>query len=104
MPDVIYDRTFYPDSGRGEARAVIVDYSDPGHVEFRLGITERTQHCSGKEVVTFQNKVEENCSHVPSAVRQALWRDLYQQAKNELNREIRIATDPHYDLPEREVY
>jgi hypothetical protein len=30
--------------------------------------------------------------------------DLYQQAKGELNREIRIATDPHYDLPEREIY
>ena len=39
-----------------------------------------------------------------SVVRQGLWRDLYQQAKNELNREIRIATDSQYDLPEREVY
>jgi hypothetical protein len=104
MPDVIYERTFYPYSGRGEAHAVIVDYSDPGHVELRFGITERAQSCGGRDVVTFQNKFEEDCSHVPSAVRQALWRDLYQQAKNELNWEIRIATDPHYDLPEREVY
>ena len=29
MPEVIYERTFYPDSGPGEAWAVIVDYSDP---------------------------------------------------------------------------
>jgi hypothetical protein len=29
---------------------------------------------------------------------------LYQQAKDELNREIRIAADPHYDLPELELY
>jgi hypothetical protein len=104
MRDVIYDRTFYPDSGRGEARAVIVDYSDPGHVEFRFGITERAQPCGGKDVVTFQSKVEEKCAETPGSVRKMLWRDLYEQAKNELNREIRIATDPHYDLPEREVY
>jgi hypothetical protein len=54
--------------------------------------------------VTYQKKVEEKCLEVPHAVRSSLWRDLYQQAKDELNREIRIAADPHYDLPERELY
>jgi len=102
MPEVIYDRTFCQDGT--EARAVIVDYSDHGHVEFRFGITERARACGGKDVVTYQKKVEEECSEVPRAVRSSLWRDLYQQAKDELNREIRIATDIHHDLPERELY
>ena len=102
MREVIYDRTFCQDGT--EARAVIVDYSDHGHVEFRFGITERARTCGGREVVTYQKKVKEECAGIPSAVRRALWRDLYQQAKDELNREIRIATDIHHDLPERELY
>ena len=102
MPEVIYDRTFCQNGT--EARAVIVDYSDHGHVEFRYGVTERGRACGGKDVVTYQKKVEEKCLEVPHAVRSSLWRDLYQQAKDELNREIRIAADPHYDLPERELY
>jgi len=101
MAEVLYDRRFC--QGGTEARAVIVDYSETSHVEFRFGVTEQAQG-GGREVVTFQSKVEESCSDVPRAVRQILWRDLYQQAKKELNREIRIATDFHYDLPEREIY
>jgi hypothetical protein len=97
MADVIYDRTFYPDPGGIEARAVIVDYSDRDRVELRFGITEQG-------VVTFQDRRMEPCAGVPSDVRRLLWREFYQQAQNELNREIRIATDPHHDQPEREIY
>jgi hypothetical protein len=102
MPEVIYDRTFYQNGT--EARAVIVDYSDPGHVEFRFGITERPRSFGAKAMVTFQKKLEERCSEIPHGVRSSFWGNLYQQAKDELNREIRIAADPHYDLPERELY
>jgi len=94
---VIYDRAFYPDSGRVEARAVIVDYSDRDHVELRFGITEQG-------VVTYTDQRTESCSGIPADVRRLLWRQLFEQARGELNREIRIATDPHYDLPEREIY
>lgn len=100
MAHVIYDMTFYQNGT--EARAVIVDYSDPEHLEFRFGITERMGGAS--ETVTFQQKVEEKCTGVPGVIRQALWRNLYQQALDELRREIKIASDPHYDLEEREVY
>lgn len=99
---IVYDRAFSPDSGEGEARAVIVDDSDDDRITFRFGITERSD--GGREVVTFQEKIREECAGVPGPVRQALWRSLYLRAKGELEREIRIATDPHYDLPEREVY
>jgi hypothetical protein len=94
---VIYDRTFYPDSGRVEARAVIVDYSDRDHVQLRFGITEQ-------DMVTFKDKRMESCAGVPADVRRLLWRELFEQARGELEREIRVATDPHYDLPEREIY
>ncbi len=97
MPKVIYDRTFYPDSGRVEARAVIVDYSDRDHVELRFGITEQG-------VVTYTDQRNESCAGIPTDVRRLLWRQLFEQAREELGREIRIATDSHYDLPEREVY
>ena len=102
MAEVIYERMFYQKGA--EAWAMIVDYSDHAHIEFRFGITERAEAGAEKEMVTFQNRVEECCSGLPSAVRRTLWIELYQQAKGELNREIRIATDPHYDLPERETY
>lgn len=99
---IVYDRTFSPDSGGGEARAVIVDDSDDDRIAFRFGITEHSE--GGREVVTFQEKIREECAGVPDPVRRTLWRNLYRQAREELEREIRIATDPHYDLPEREVY
>jgi len=99
---IVYDRAFSPDSGGGEARAVIVDDSDDDHIAFRFGITEHSD--GGREVVTFQEKIREEYAGVPNPVRRTLWRNLYRQAKEELEREIRIATDPHYDLPEREVY
>ena len=99
---VIYDRTFVPDSGEAEARAVIVEDSDDDHLEFRFGIIERSN--GTKEAVTFQGKIEEKCAGLPGPVRQILREDLYRQAKGELEREIRIATDPHYDRPEREIY
>ncbi|NKE72859.1 DUF2493 domain-containing protein [Candidatus Manganitrophus noduliformans] len=99
---IVYDRAFSPDSGGGEARAVIVDDSDDDHIAFRFGITEHSG--GGREVVTFQEKIREECVGVPNPVRRTLWQNLYRQAREELEREIRIATDPHYDLPEREVY
>jgi hypothetical protein len=102
MPEVIYDKTFYQDGT--EVRAVIMDYSDPGHIELRFGITERIQPYGGKEVVTYHREIEEECTEIPTEVRQVLWRTMYQQVKEELDREIQIATDPHYDLPEREIY
>lgn len=99
---ILYDRGFYPDSGNEEARAVIVDYSDSRHIAFRYGITERPP--GGKEVVTFQGKLEEASADLPEAVWRSLRQDLLNEAKSELEREIRIATDPHYDLPVREIY
>ncbi len=99
---VVYDRTFVPDPGEEEARAVIVEDSDDNHLEFRFGIIERSN--GTKEALTFQGKIEEKCAGFPDAVRRALREDLYLQAKGELEREIRIATDPHYDRPEREIY
>lgn len=99
---VVYDRTFFPDSGEVEARALIVDDSDDDHLAFRLGITERS--FGGNETVTLRGKIEEKCAGFPDAVRRVLREDLYRQAKGELEREIRIATDPHYDRPEREIY
>lgn len=100
MAQVIYDITFYQEGT--EARAVIVDYSGPEHVEFRYGITERMG--GGSEIVTYQSRVKENCAGVLDVIRQAICRDLYQQARDDLRREIKIASDPHYDMPEREVY
>lgn len=100
MAHVVYDMTFYQDGT--EARAVIVDYSGPEHLEFRYGITE--QMAGGTEVVTYRNSVKENCAGVLDVIRRGIWRDLYQQARDELRREIHIASDPHYDMPEREVY
>lgn len=99
---IVYDRAFSPDSGGGEARAVIVDDSDDDRIAFRFGITEHSD--GGREAVTFQERIREECVDIPDAVRRTLWRNLYLRAKEELEREIRIATDPHYDLPEREVY
>ena len=93
MANVIYERPFYPDSGRSEARAVIVDYSDRDHLELRFGITEQG-------VVTFRDERVESCAGIPAEVRRLLWRRMYELAKKELDREIRIASDPHYDLPE----
>lgn len=100
MAEVVYDRLFHQDGM--EARAVIVDASDDDQIVFRFGITERSD--GGKEVITFQERIREECAGVPKSVRRALWKNLYLRAKEELEREIRIATDPHYDLPEREVY
>jgi len=100
--NLVYDRTFFPDSGGVEARAVIVDDSDDNHLEFRFGITERLHN--GREAVTYQGKLEEVCEGVPATVRRTFWRNLYQQARDELNREIRIAGDPYYDIPEPEIY
>lgn len=104
MPEVIYEKTFCPDSEGSEARAVIVDYSDSRHVEFRYGITERGLSPGSREVVTSQEKLEEDCAGVPGPVRKSLWQGLFRRAKEELDREIRIATDPHYDMPEIEIY
>jgi hypothetical protein len=100
--NIVYDRTFFPDSGGVEARAVIVDDSDDDHLEFWFGITERLHN--GREAVTYQGKLEEVCEGVPATVRRTFWRNLYQQARDELNREIRIAGDPYYDIPEPEIY
>lgn len=97
MPEIIYDRTFCSDSGGDEARAVIVDYSDRDQVEFRFGIEERGS-------VTYKEVVAESCVSVPKEVRRSIWLDLFQRARDALDREIRIATDPHYDLPDREIY
>ncbi len=97
MPEVIYDRTFYVDSGRIEGRAVIVDHSCPERVEFRFGITEQG-------AVTYHDSRVEPCMGIPNDVRRTVWCSLYQQARADLDREIRIATDPHYDLPDREIY
>jgi hypothetical protein len=99
---VIYDRTFVPDPGEEESRAVIVEDSDDNQLEFRFGIIERSN--GTKEALTFQGKIEEKCVGLPDAVKRVLREDLYRQAKGELEREIRIATDPHYDRPEREIY
>lgn len=100
MAQVIYDVSFHQDGT--EARAVIVDYSGPAHVEFRYGITERM--IGRPEIVTYRSRVRENCAGVLDVVRRAIWRDLYQQARDDLRQEIRVASDPHYDMPEREVY
>ena len=100
MAQVIYDMTFYQNGT--EARAVIVDYSGPEHLEFRFGITERMNGAS--ETVTYRSTAKEKCTGVPGVIRRALWRNLYQQALDELRREVKIASDPHYDLEEREVY
>jgi hypothetical protein len=99
---VVYDRTFYPDSGEVEARAVIVDDSDDDHLEFLFEITERL--LNGREAVTYQGKLGETCTGIPGTVRRTLWRNLFQQARDELDREIRIARDPFYDIPEPEIY
>ncbi len=100
MAQVIYDISFHQDGT--EARAVIVDYSGPAHVEFRYGITERM--AGGTEVVTYRSRVRENCAGVLDVIRRGIWRDLCQQARDDLRREIHVASDPHYDMPEREVY
>lgn len=102
MAEVIYEKPFCSEGV--EARALIVDYSDGRHVEFRLGVTERVQGAGVKDAVTFQDKFEEECAGVPEPVRRALWRDLFGKAKREVEREIRVATDPNYDLPDREIY
>lgn len=100
VAQVIYDVTFYQEGT--EARAVIVDYSGPAHVEFRFGITERMDGAS--EIVTYRSMVKEKCTGVPGVIRRALWWNLYQQARDELGREIKVASDPHYELEEREIY
>ena len=101
MASVIYDRSFEAEGT--QARAVIVDYSERDRLELRFGITERSP-AGGKEIVTYRNQVQQACAEVSMTVRRVLWQDLFQQAKAELDREIRIATDPHYELPDVERY
>ncbi|MFZ5862422.1 MAG: hypothetical protein ACOYXR_06265 [Nitrospirota bacterium] len=101
MATVIYERAFEVEGA--EARAVIVDHSQPDRLELHFGITERS--CSGSpEVVTYRNQVQQACADVSRSVRRALWQDLFQEAKAELDREVRIATDPHHELAEIERY
>jgi hypothetical protein len=101
MATVIYERAFEVEGV--EARAVIVDHSQPDRLELHFGITERS--CSGgPEVVTYRNQVQQPCAEVSRAVRKALWQDLFAEAKADLEREIRIATDPHHELAELERY
>lgn len=101
MATVIYERAFEVEGA--EARAVIVDHSQPGRLELHFGITERS--CSGgPDVVTYRNQVQQACADVSRIVRRALWRELFAEAKADLDREIRIATDPHHEFAEIERY
>ena len=86
-----------------DARAVIVDHSQPDRLELHFGIIERSR-LGGPEVVTYVSQVQQACAQVSMTVRRVLWQDLFQQAKAELDREIRIATDPHHDIAEIERY
>jgi hypothetical protein len=54
--------------------------------------------------VTYRNQVQQACAEVSQIVRRALWQELFAEAKAELDREIRIATDPHHELAEIERY
>jgi hypothetical protein len=101
MATVIYERAF--DGGGTEAWAVIVDHSQPDWLELHVGITERSR-LGGPEVVTYQHQLQQACAQVSRTVRKALWQALFAEAKAELDREIRIATDPHHDIVEIERY
>ena len=101
MATVIYERAF--EGGGTEAWAVIVDYSGTERLELHFGITERSRS-GGPEVVTYRNQVQQTCAQVSRTVRRALWQDLFAEAKAELDREVRIATDPHYEREEIERY
>jgi hypothetical protein len=104
MAEVIWEKSFYPDEGRVEAQAMIVEDSGPEHLAFRYWITERNVVHGGKEVVSCQGQLSEECKEVPGKVRQVLRQNLIQRAKQELEREIRLSTDPFYDMEDREVY
>ena len=54
--------------------------------------------------MTYRNQVQQACADISRAMRTVLWQDLFAEAKAELDREIRIATDPHHDLAEIERY
>lgn len=101
MASVIYEREFEVEGA--DARAVIVDHSQVDRLELHFGITERSRS-GGPEVVTYRNQVQQTCAQVSRTVRRALWQDLFAEAKAELDREVRIATDPHYELEDIERY
>ena len=101
MANVIYERVFSVDDV--DTRAVIVDHSQPDWLELHFGITERSRS-GGPEVVTYRSQVQQACAQVSRTVRRALWQDLFAEAKAELDREVRIATDPQYELEEIERY
>jgi hypothetical protein len=101
MANVIYERAFEMEDVN--ARAVIVDHSQADRLELHFGITERSRS-GGAEVVTYRSQVQQACAQVSRTVRKALWHDLFAEAKAELDREIRIATDPHHDIAEIERY
>ncbi|MEW6682642.1 MAG: hypothetical protein AB1451_06930 [Nitrospirota bacterium] len=101
MATVIYERAFEVEGI--DARAVIVDHSQPDRLELHFGITERSRS-GGPEVVTYRNQVQQACAQVSRTVRRAIWQDLFAEAKAELDREIRIATDPHHEFAEIERY
>lgn len=100
MMKMIYDKPFCQNDT--EARAVIVEGSDPKQIKFCIGITERFR--GSKEMMTFGETIQEECAGIPDAARERLWEDLFRQARETLEREIRVATDPLFDLPDREVY
>ena len=101
MANVIYELAFEMEDV--DARAVIVDHSQPDRLELHFGIIEGSR-LGGPKVVTYVSQVQQACAQVSRTVRRVLWQDLFQQAKAELDREIRIATDPHYELPDVERY
>ena len=101
MATVIYERAF--DGGGTEAWAVIVDYSRTERLELHFGITERSRS-GGPKVVSYRNHVQQACAQGSRTVRRALWQDLFAEAKAELDREVRVATDPQYEREEIERY
>ena len=101
MANVIYECEFEMEDV--DARAVIVDHSQPDRLELHFGIIEGSR-LGGPEVVTYVSQVQQACAQVSRTVRRALWQDLFAEAKAELDREVRIATDPQYELEEIERY